>query len=150
MAAFKTQKLVFGALLIAVLGSSSAALAGGSSDLLNSALNSALEERANVTAEYKSNEAADHPDNHFNERAFKPRMELTINGELNGGGASDRLKDFDRPNRVYRDKHVQAKLDKEVESVDREFSKDLDKKSNAKSNSDKASGFQYSEAKLPK
>lgn len=144
MANFTTQKIVFGALLIAVLGSSSAALAGSID--LNNALNSALEERASVTAEYKSNEAADHPDNHFNERAFKPRMELTINGELNGSGAGENLKDSDRSNRVYRDKHVQAKLDKEVESVDRAYAKD----STPKSNQDKADGFQYSGAKLPR
>jgi hypothetical protein len=146
MAAFKTQKIVFGALLIAIMGSSSAALAGNI-DLINSALNSSLEEKADVTAEYKSNAAAERPDNHFEERVNSPRIELTINGELNGGG-SDRLKDYDSPNRVYREKRIQAKLDKEVEAVDREYAKNVaPKKPTGKD--DKAVGFQYSEAKLP-
>lgn len=143
MTTFKTQKMIFGALMLAILGSSSAALAGDR-DLINSALNNSLEERANVTAEYKSNEAAERPDNHFESRVGNDRIELTINGELNGGGGSNNLKSFDNPGRVYRERRIEAKLDNEVKAIDREYAKT----SEPKRTKDKSEGFQYSEGKL--
>ena len=144
MARITPKSLVFGTLLALNLGFAPSAFAGNI-DLINAALNSSLEERALVTDEYKSNEAAERPDDHFAQRVHNDRMELTINGELNGGGGSDNLKDFDSPGRVYRERHIEAKLDKEVKSIDREYAKTLPPTKRVK---DKEEGFQYSEAKL--
>lgn len=141
-----TQKLKLASLFAAVLMMGSLAQAGDI-NLINSALNSSLDERAQARNQWQGNESAERPENHFNERVHNDRIELTINGELNGA-ASDRLKDFDSPNRVYREGHLEAKLDKEARQVDKAFEKDL--KKTAKAETDKPVGFEYSEAKLPK
>jgi hypothetical protein len=91
-------------------------------DLINDALNKNLEERDQVTGTYKQNDAAERPVL-VEKRTKDRRIPVVMESELMGG-VSHNLRDFDNPSRTYKESHVEAHLDREVEDVDHAFNKE--------------------------
>lgn len=89
-------------------------------DLINDALNKNLEERDQVTGSYHQNDAAERPV--VEKRTKDRRIPVVMEGELMGT-VSHNLRDYDNPSRTYHERHVEARLDREVKDVDHAYNK---------------------------
>lgn len=91
-------------------------------NLINSALNETLNERADAEKSYESNEAVDRPrmEARRTSRPKSGRIEVVIDGGIGGIAGGGSLKDHSNEE-VYREKRVQVKLDKELESVEKDL-----------------------------
>lgn len=106
-------RLALGAAFALVLGAFHAQ--ARSPELINQRLNETLQERVLVEKNYGANDAAVRPEtlavrNH-------ERIEVELNPELGGSGKS-KLRDHDRPDRLYREARVEAKLDREMKDIE--------------------------------
>lgn len=91
-------------------------------DLINEALNQNLQEREQVTGTYLQNPEASRPGVAGNERDSDSRIPVVMDGELTSG--SRPLRNFDRSDRLFHEKRIEARLDQEVKSVDRAFNRE--------------------------
>lgn len=106
-------RLALGAAFALVLGAFHAQ--ARSPELINQRLNETLQERVLVEKNYGSNDAATRPET-LAVRS-QERIEVELNPELGGSGKS-KLRDYDSPNRIYREARVEAKLDREMKDIE--------------------------------
>ncbi len=90
-----------------------------SPDLINEALNQNLQERERVTGTYLENPEAARPKASTTGRTKDSRITVVIDGELTSGDRP--LQNSAHPDRLFREAHLQGRLDKEVESVERAY-----------------------------
>ena len=115
-----TRTLVAFALMLSATLAASPSFASRN-DLINDALNKNLEERDQVTGTYHQNDAAERPVL-VEKRTKKHRIPVVMDSELMGS-VSHNLRDYDNPSRTYKEKHVEARLDREVKDVDHAYDK---------------------------
>lgn len=106
-------RLVIAAAALVTLGSVSSAVAR-SHDLVNQALDKTLNERARVERSYE--QELDRPGDDFREKNER-KIEVVLDGEI-GGKSAGRIRGYDGSDRTFREKNVEAKLQREIKEID--------------------------------
>ncbi|MES2963154.1 MAG: hypothetical protein V4760_04630 [Bdellovibrionota bacterium] len=116
----KTKTLLALVAAAVLMGSVSSAMAR-SHDLVNQALDKTLNERARVERSYEQ-KMGGRPADDFREKNGERKIEVVMDGEI--GGRGGRIRDLDRSDRTFRERNVEARLDREAKEIDRSLERE--------------------------